>query len=66
MKTAAAGFRSDLHRAALKGRADLPGASSKLEGAVAIETAVASESGALHLQPDSFFDGRIFDPNGQS
>lgn len=66
MEAAATVFRSDLHRAALKGQADLPGASSKIEGSIDVETPVASESGALHLQPDCFFDGQIFDPSGQS
>lgn len=57
-------FRSDLHRAALAGTSvDLPGASSKVEGAVAEPTAVASESGQIILQPDRFFDGRAFEPN---
>lgn len=64
-KSAAASvFRSDLHRTALKGlSAALPTASSKLEGAVAAETAVAAESGRLILRPDQFFDGRVFDPD---
>lgn len=58
-------FRSDLHREALAGTtADLPGASSKLEGGLARDTAVASGSGRLILRPDGFFDGRIFDPEG--
>ncbi|PCD76076.1 ABC transporter substrate-binding protein [Pseudothioclava arenosa] len=55
-------FRSDLHRQALNGIADLPGASAKIEGAVRVETSVASASGRLSLLPDAFFDGRIFDP----
>lgn len=61
---AAAVFRSDLHRAALSGMvAGLPTASSRIEGGVSTETAVASDSGRLILQPDRFFDGRIFDPD---
>lgn len=63
MQAASQVFRSDLHRTALKGHADLPGASSKLEGALGVKTAVASESGSLQLLPDRFFDGQIFDPN---
>ncbi|WP_343503198.1 CmpA/NrtA family ABC transporter substrate-binding protein [Alloyangia pacifica] len=56
-------FRSDLHRAALAGTsADLPGASSKLEGSLTTRLPVASESGRLFLGPDGFFDGRIFEP----
>ena len=64
MAAAASVFRADLHRYALQGHTDLPGASSKIEGAIRALTPVASESGALHLLPDQFFDGRIFDPNG--
>ena len=57
-------FRSDLYRDALSPtRADLPGASSKMEGALSEETAVASVGGRLFLGPDSFFDGRIFEPS---
>ncbi|NIZ10823.1 CmpA/NrtA family ABC transporter substrate-binding protein [Pseudooceanicola sp. HF7] len=59
-----AAFRSDLHRAALRGtEADLPGASMKIEGAVRAVTSIASESGRLSLLPDTFFDGRIFEPS---
>ena len=58
-------FRSDLHREALAGTtADLPGASAKLEGGLARDTAVASGSGRLILRPDGFFDGRVVDPEG--
>lgn len=61
---AASVFRSDLHRLALRGLpAALPTASSKIEGAVETDTAVATEAGRLILQPDQFFDGRIFDPD---
>ena len=64
MDRASAVFRSDLHRAAMAATgADLPGASEKLEGALQHETAVASTSGKMILQPDGFFDGRIFDPS---
>ncbi|MBE9637608.1 ABC transporter substrate-binding protein [Salipiger mangrovisoli] len=62
-RAARATFRSDLHRAALAGTsADLPGASSKLEGSLSTRMPVASESGKLFLGPDRFFDGRIFEP----
>jgi NitT/TauT family transport system ATP-binding protein len=55
-------FRSDLHRDALEGTgADLPGASSKVEGATRADTPVASREGRLFLRRDAFFDGRIFD-----
>ena len=57
-------FRTDLYRQSMSGSgADLPGASEKLEGAILHPTAAASENGRLILQPDSFFDGRIFDPS---
>jgi len=62
---AAAGacFRPDLYRAALDPLgADLPGASSKVEGALESRLGVASAQGALFLGPDRFFDGRVFDP----
>lgn len=56
-------FRSDLYRAALQGTgAELPGASAKVEGSNTTESAAASVSGKLILQPDTFFDGRVFDP----
>ncbi len=56
-------FRTDLYRRHLRAAgADLPGASAKLEGALAHPTAVASEAGKMILHPDSFFDGQIFDP----
>jgi NitT/TauT family transport system ATP-binding protein len=57
-------FRSDVHRDALADTgADLPGASSKIEGSVDREMAVASESGKLFLTHNQFFDRRVFDPN---
>lgn len=56
-------FRSDLFRdALLPTHADLPGASSKLEGAVEMETPVASSAGQLILSRNAFFDGRVFEP----
>jgi NitT/TauT family transport system ATP-binding protein len=62
---AAAGsiFRADLCRAALAGTsAELPAASLKVEGAIQVPTAMASESGQIILQPNRFFDGRVFEP----
>lgn len=57
-------FRTDLYRQHLQSSgADLPGASEKLEGAIRVETAVASTKGEISLLPDQFFDGRIFDPD---
>lgn len=62
--TAAPVFRADLYRRYLRrAGADLPGASQKLEGALATPTAVASEHGQMILCPDQFFDRRIFDPD---
>lgn len=60
---AAETYRPDIYRAALKtlGLA-MPSASSKVEGALAVETPVGS-SGALTLGPDGFFDGGRFDPD---
>ncbi|MEP2641831.1 ABC transporter substrate-binding protein [Roseobacter sp.] len=63
-RIAAAGvYRSDLFRAALEGTsADLPGASSKIEGALGDDTAVASAGGRVILCRNQFFDGRTFEP----
>lgn len=62
-RNARAVFRSDYHREALASAgADLPGASSKAEGSLTVETAVASVLGRLILQRDTFFDGRVFEP----
>lgn len=61
---AMASFRSDLYRLHLRDAgADLPGASEKLEGALAAPFAVPAERGQLILPADRFFDARIFDPN---
>lgn len=62
---AAAGavFRPDVYRRALGGSGEpMPGASMKLEGAVAAPTGVGAHRAALTLGPDRFFDGRVFDP----
>jgi NitT/TauT family transport system ATP-binding protein len=57
-------FRADLYRDALGPvGADLPGASEKLEGSLPHRSEVASTLGRLILGPDSFHDGRIFDPS---
>ncbi|MDJ0276617.1 CmpA/NrtA family ABC transporter substrate-binding protein [Sphingomonas sp. 2R-10] len=61
---AAATFRPDLYRAALAGSgAVLPGASSKLEGALGAPIGAGSTQGRLMLGNDRFFDGRSFDPD---
>ena len=58
-------FRPDVYRAALAGSgAPLPGASSKLEGAIGGEAIGAgSTQGRLILGRDAFFDARAFDPD---
>jgi NitT/TauT family transport system ATP-binding protein len=59
----AAVFRTDLYRAHLRSAgADLPGASSKIEGAMTVPHAVASEQGQMILAADAFFDGAVHDP----
>jgi two-component system, oxyanion-binding sensor len=64
MAAASACFRTDLYRQHLRGAgADLPGASARIEGAMAHPTAVASEKGQMILGPDAFFDGVTFDPS---
>ena len=63
--SAAACFRPDYFRAHIAGiGADLPGASSKLEGAMTHRTAVASSRGHLILEPDAFFDSKTFEAPG--
>lgn len=57
-------FRPDVYRAALAGgAAPLPGATSKMEGALTGETGVGSTQGRLMLGTDRFFDDRVFDPD---
>lgn len=63
-EAAARTFRSDFYRAALGGTsAVLPGASSKLEGALSQPAVVSAAQGQLELEADSFFDGQIFEPS---
>ncbi|MFN4130040.1 MAG: ABC transporter substrate-binding protein [Paracoccaceae bacterium] len=63
MKRATGCFRTDLYRQHLRSAgADLPGASSRIEGSMQHPTAVASEKGQMILGPDAFFDGETFDP----
>jgi NitT/TauT family transport system ATP-binding protein len=61
---ARATYRPDLYRAALQplGVA-LPGANSKVEGALEKATPVGSAGASLMLGPDGFFDGAVFDPD---
>jgi ABC-type nitrate/sulfonate/bicarbonate transport system substrate-binding protein len=62
-RRAAEVFRSDVYRRALaEAGLPMPGASMKVEGALAAPAAVGAHLGALTLGPDRFFDGTIFDP----
>lgn len=62
-RIAAETYRPDVYRSALGTLAiAMPSASSKVEGALAVETPVGS-SGVLALGPDGFFDGGRFDPD---
>nr|WP_317892520.1 CmpA/NrtA family ABC transporter substrate-binding protein [uncultured Sphingomonas sp.] len=62
-RAAAGVFRSDLYRRALAGSGvAMPGASMKVEGALAQPMPAASHQGTLTLAPDRFFDGLAFDP----
>lgn len=57
-------FRPDVYRAAMAGSAaTLPGASSKLEGAVTDTLGVGAAQGRLILGSDTFFDRQAFDPD---
>jgi len=61
---AAAVFRPDVYRRALGGAGlPMPGASMKVEGALAAPLPVGAHQGALTLGPDRFFDGAVFDPD---
>ncbi|MBO6719211.1 MAG: ABC transporter substrate-binding protein [Rhizobiaceae bacterium] len=64
LATARETYRPDLYRSALKplGVA-LPGANSKVEGALKSPTPVGSAGASLTLGPDGFFDGSLFDPD---
>jgi NitT/TauT family transport system ATP-binding protein len=63
MEAAMGCFRTDLYRQHLRAAgADLPGASARVEGAMAGPTAVASEKGQMILGSDAFFDGETFEP----
>ena len=63
-KLAASVFRSDWYRDAMIGTGfDVPGASSKIEGANASDMPIASALGRLTLKPNQFYDCRVFDPD---
>lgn len=62
-RLAARVFRPDVYRSALVGTGDaLPGASSKVEGSVSALMQVSTQQGSITLSPNTFFDGRSFDP----
>ena len=57
-------FRPDVYRRALaQGDTPMPGASMKVEGAVAAPLPIGGPKGVITLGPDRFFDGRSFDPD---
>lgn len=61
---AAAVFRPDIYRRALADSdTPMPGASMKVEGALASPLAIGARKGSITLGPDRFFDGRAFDPD---
>ncbi|RCW82494.1 CmpA/NrtA family ABC transporter substrate-binding protein [Paracoccus lutimaris] len=63
MDRAMAHFRTDLYRMHLReAGAALPGASARLEGALAVDREVAAEKGQMILRADAFFDGAVFEP----
>ena len=62
-RKAAAVFRPDVYRSALKSTGDdLPAANSKVEGSVTRLTQVGAQQGSITLSENRFFDGRTFDP----
>ncbi len=62
-RKAAAVFRPDVYRSALKSTGDdLPGANSKVEGSVTQKTQVGAQQGTITLSENGFFDGNCFDP----
>ena len=63
MARAMSHFRTDLYRRHLRpAGAPLPGASQRVEGALAQGRSVAAERGGMILRADAFFDGFSFDP----
>lgn len=63
MDRAMARFRTDLYRQHLRAAgAGLPGASARLEGALAQDRTVPAEKGQMILRADRFFDGFTFEP----
>jgi two-component system, oxyanion-binding sensor len=63
-KIAEDSYRPDIYRRALRPIGGiLPGANSKVEGALTKATAAGTVQGTLVLGPDGFFDGQVFDPD---
>jgi two-component system, oxyanion-binding sensor len=57
-------YRPDIYRRALQNAGvALPGASSKVEGALTEPTFMPAKGGRLLMGPDGFFDGVEFDPD---
>jgi two-component system, oxyanion-binding sensor len=62
-RRAEASYRPDLYRAAIAPLGvPVPSANAKVEGALTRPTPVGVTRGTMHLGPDGFFDGRVFDP----
>lgn len=62
-RRAEASYRPDLYRSAIAPLGvPVPSANSKVEGALRRPTPVGVTRGTMHLGPDGFFDGRVFDP----
>lgn len=60
---AAAVFRPDVYRSAIKATGDdIPAANSKVEGSVSQLTQVGAQQGSITLSSNKFFDGKTFDP----
>lgn len=67
IEAAKAVFRTDVYRAALAPElAGLPLSDWKIEGAALERMKIDSAHGTLQLEPDAFFDGKVFDPNPRS
>lgn len=63
-RKAARVFRPDVYRSALLGTGEpLPGASSKVEGSLEATMVVGTQQGAMQLESNRFFDGKVFDPS---
>lgn len=63
-RRAKATYRPDIYRRALRSAGvALPGASSKVEGALQAPIHIPAQGGQLVLGPDGFFDGVAFDPD---